>query len=318
MKIKGLVAVFGLTALLAFAVACSNGEAAGTPAEGSEPDTSGQVGQPATGGEEPQAPASSGATAPSTEPAPSQGIPAPFSEPVRSGVASASTGGGSYSISPSIQTGSSQAGIWVMGQGSVTLEPDLALLNIGVETKAVNVSDARDEAARAMDAILTAVKARGLTDADVQTLAFNIYPQYEWQRDSERVLVGYMVNNTARIKIRELDSVGVIIDDVADAGGNATRINGISFTVEDPSPFMTGLREAAVNDAIAKATHFASLTGTAVGQLLYIAEVGGSSPVVQQDFGVERALAVAAAPPTSISGGELELRMSIQAVFGIQ
>ena len=63
------------------------------------------------------------------------------------------------------------------GQGSVTLEPDLALLNIGVETTAVNVSDVRDEAARAMDAILTAVKARGLTDADVQTLAFNIYPQ---------------------------------------------------------------------------------------------------------------------------------------------
>ena len=127
-----------------------------------------------------------------------------------------------------------------------------------------------------------------------------------------------MVNNTARVKIRDLDSVGVIIDDVADAGGNATRINGISFTVEDPSPFMTGLREAAVNDAIAKATHFASLTGTAVGQLLYIAEGGGSRPVVQQDFGAERAIALAAAPPTSISGGELGLRMSVQAVFGIQ
>ena len=111
MKIKGLVAALGLTATLVLAVACSNGEAAGTPAEDSEPDTSGQVGQPATGGQEPQAPVSGGSTAPSTEPVSSKGIPAPVSEPLRSVVASVSSGGGSYSISPLIQTGSSQAGI---------------------------------------------------------------------------------------------------------------------------------------------------------------------------------------------------------------
>ena len=106
---------------------------------------------------------------------------------------------------------------------------------------------------------------------------------------------------------------------MATAAGNATRINGISFTREDPKPFLTGLREAAVNDALAKANHFATLTGVQVGPLMYIAEIGRGSPVAR-DFGdMEIASARAmAAPQTSISGGELELKLNIQAVFSIQ
>jgi uncharacterized protein YggE len=231
-----------------------------------------------------------------------------------------------YSGSLLLQAGSSQAGIWVTGEGTITLEPDLAVVNIGVETEAQTVAEARDRAATAMAGIVNAVKAYGLTDKDVQTRSFNIYPVYEYPEVVEfgrttrkQVLTGYRVSNSASIKIRDLDKVGDIIDDVATAGGDATRINGISFTVEDTKPFMTGLREAAVRDAIAKAEQFASLTGVSVGRLVFISESGGRAPVVQ-DFGVERSFAVAAqaAPATSISGGELELRLGVQVVFDIQ
>ena len=47
-------------------------------------------------------------------------------------------------------------------------------------------------------------------------------------------------------KIRNLDAIGSIIDDVAAAGGDLTRINGISFTVDDLKPFQSQLRELAV------------------------------------------------------------------------
>jgi uncharacterized protein YggE len=228
--------------------------------------------------------------------------------------------------SPLLQVSDSQAGIWVTGQGSISLEPDLALLNIGVETEAKSVVDARDQAARAMDAVVVAVKAHGLTDRDIQTRSFSISPVYEFQdvtvdgrRTSRRVLVGYRVSNTASIKIRDLDSVGVVIDDVATAGGDATRINGISFTIDDPKPFMVQLREAAVEDALAKAQHLAGLTGVSLGRLVFISETGRSTPV-QRNFGAEARFSIAAAPApqTSVSGGELELSMSVQAVFGIQ
>ena len=140
---------------------------------------------------------------------------------------------------------SDSGGIWVTGRASVSVEPDLVLLNVGVESEATTVAVARAEAAKSMAAVIKAVKAHDIEDKDIQTQSFNIWPQYDWGND-RRTLVGYTVSNTATIKIRAIDDAGPIIDDVAKAGGDATRIDGIRFTVEDPSPYMTQLREGAV------------------------------------------------------------------------
>ena len=82
---------------------------------------------------------------------------------------------------------------------------------------------------------------------------------------------------------------------------------------------MTQLREEAVGDAIAKAEHLASLSGVAVGSLLYIRE-GGGTPVVRDfnESAVVMRAAAAPAAPTSISGGELKLNLTVQAVFSIE
>lgn len=220
-------------------------------------------------------------------------------------------------------SGSGTSGIWVTGEGSVTLEPDLAILNVGVETFASTVGQARGDAATAMDAINSALRNRGLRDRDIQTTSFSIRPQYEFQeivRDGRRtgtqVLVGYTVTNQVRIMIRDLDAAGEIIDEVAEAGGDATRINGISFTVEDTDPLKDDLRRTAVEDAIDKARQFASLTGVTLGKLVFITESGGGVAAPQPQ--VIRAFAESAlAPATSISGGELELNLRVQAVFAI-
>ncbi len=206
-----------------------------------------------------------------------------------------------------------QSGISVSGEGSIDLVPDLALLNVGVETMAESVSQAREEAAQAMDAIIAAVKAHGLEDRDIQTRSFNIWPQYDYQ-NNDRSLVGYTVSNSATVKIRDIYNVGPIIDDVANAGGNATRIDGIRFTVEDPKPHMADLREAAFQDARAKAEHLATLAGVELGPLMFVTE--SSEVPVARDAAF--AVMEAAAPSTSISGGELQLSMYVQAVFDIR
>ena len=89
------------------------------------------------------------------------GAPASFSGEVRAGTTGAP-------VPVLYQAAGSQTGIWVTGQGTMSVEPDLGLINIGVETEAQTVAEARDQAAVAMDAIIAAVKAQGLTDADIQ------------------------------------------------------------------------------------------------------------------------------------------------------
>ena len=286
MKTRGLLVVAAAATALVVGVACSSGEAAVTPA----PD----------------------------------GSRAPAGEAVELAPASAVAGSELYAALQRAQSGVSQSGIWVTGEGTIALEPDLALLNLGVEATAGTVAEARGEAASAMDAIVAALKAQGVEDRDIQTRFFNISPRYEYQevleegfRRGKQVLVGYVVNNSASVKIRDLDSVGRVIDEVADAGGDVTRINGISFTVDDTKPFMVTLREQAVGDALARAQQFADLTGVTLGELLFITEATGGAPVIS-DFAEEAfAVRALAAPTTQISGGELELRVSVRAVFGI-
>jgi len=200
----------------------------------------------------------------------------------------------------------------------VSLEPDLVILNLGVEAQASTVSEATGQAAKAMDAIFAALKARYVEDKDIRTTYYSIQPQYHYPRDGEPILTGYRVTNQASVKLRDLDSVGEVIDEVAVAGGDNTRINGISFTVEDDSDARTQARELAVRDALAKAEQLAQLTGVTVGKLIYISEsTSGVYPreVSKGGFDYEAAISV---PPTPISGGEMDVTVNVQAVFGIE
>ena len=242
--------------------------------------------------------------------------------------AAASTSGSTATVqsaAPQLASASTEAGIWVTGTGSMNLAPDITLVMLGVEATSPSVTEARNEAATAMEAVVSAVKANGLTDEDIQTTSFNIWPQYDRQevvtngvRSTVRVLSGYTVSNDVVIKVRNLDAVGTIIDAVVDAGGDAARINGIDFSIEDPGAYTTDLREDAVNAAIENAKHFAALTGVTLGKLVYVTEVS-DEPVVQ-GIAESRAFALpaAAAPTTGISGGSLDLTLTVRAGFAIE
>ena len=117
------------------------------------------------------------------------------------------------------------------------------------------------------------------------------------------------------MKIRNLDKVGKIIDDASNAGGDFTRINSISFSVDDPSSHQSELRELAIQEALEKASHYADLTGIILGPVL-LSEAGSSVSSTFENYGMR---AMASAPySTSISGGELELSLTVNVMFGIQ
>ena len=224
----------------------------------------------------------------------------------------------SYAVEPNTY----QSGIHVTGESSISLEPDLVLLNVGVESSEPTVTEARQNAATAMNSIHSVLKSQNIENRDIKTKYFDISPQYEYQeilKDKvvigKQVLVGYKVTNSASIRIRELNSVGTIIDKVTTAGGDVTRINGISFTIEDQKPIMTELRKEAVTDAVNKAQQFAELTGVMLGSLLFITENNNRSPMFNEGAFARSAFSDMG---TQISGGELEVQMNIEALFAIR
>ena len=154
--------------------------------------------------------------------------------------------------------------IHVTGSGSVTDEPDIATLYLGVSVEKESVEEAREIAASAMTAVIDSLKANDIAENDIQTENFSIYPQYDYTEEG-RVLRGYRVNNTVSATTRELETLSDIIDDVIGAGGDIVIVNSIQFMIEDPTPLQAQARTLAVKDAEAKAQTLAEASGVTLG-----------------------------------------------------
>ncbi|MDY6916905.1 MAG: SIMPL domain-containing protein, partial [Chloroflexota bacterium] len=202
------------------------------------------------------------------------------------------------------------------GTGIVTVVPDVAVLSLGVEARESTVEEAMDEAADAMDAVMAKLRAKGVADKDIKTEWFSIYPITEWIEDGHEVIVGYRVSNTVSIKIRDVDAAGEIIDAAAQAGGDLIRVQGVSFTVDDPSLYYVEARQEAMTDAKAKAQQLASLAGVGLGKAYYISESSGYYPIYADYAWESRGGDVAAT--TQISPGEMDITLSVQVAFAIQ
>jgi uncharacterized protein YggE len=221
------------------------------------------------------------------------------------------------STSP-LTVGQQSTGIWVTGEGELTVTPDLAILNLGVESQAKTVAEAQQQAREAMDSVMAELDRYDIAEKDIQTSSFSIYPVYEWEdllRKQE--LVGYQVTNTVTVKVRKLDDTGPIIDAVADAGGDYIRITSVSFTVDDPTTYYEEVREKAMTDAKAKAKQLADLGDIGLGKPLYISEGSISAPIIREDYAKAES-GSAPAPTTSISPGEIEIQLTIQVVYSIR
>ena len=266
----------------------------------------------------------------SNEPASNTGIGSPEPTALSPVYASSSTFGEEGRVRgvanlDSLHVDGAIGGIRVSGTGTVSVEPDVAILQVGVEVFAGKVSTARSEASKAMDSVVSVLKKEGVEEKDIQTTRFNIYPRYDYEevtingkRIGTHVLTGYTVNNTVKAKIYEIDKVGEIIDKGADAGGDYARINGVDFTVDDPTPYQTEIRKMAVEDAVGKAQEYALLTNVELGPVVELNEMtsGSVHSPYEADYGMRM---MAAAPPTtSISAGQLEISLTVNTLFAIK
>jgi len=215
-----------------------------------------------------------------------------------------------------INLSSQQEGIWVTGQGKVTVVPDIANLRLGIEAEGDSVTVARDRAAEAMGSVMTSLTDNGVADNDIKTQYFTIHRITQWDREKEQeVVTGYRVINMVTAKIRDIDNIGTIIDAVVDAGGDLTRVEGIDFTVDDPSAYYDEAREEAMAEARDKAEQLAELAGVTLGSATYISE-GSQIPVVTRGgyaMDVEEEMEV----ETPVSPGEMEISLTVQVIYAI-
>ena len=206
--------------------------------------------------------------------------------------------------------------ISVSGIGEVSAEPDMATIQIGVNTKADTAQAALDANSAATAKAIATLKKTGIADKDLQTSTISLYPDYRYdQEDREQKLVGFRATNSLTVKIRDLDNAGKVLE--AAVGSGANQVQGLSFGFEDPKPLVNDARRKAVEDARAKAELYAAAAGVKLGDVLVIGEPGVQIAQPRARTALARIEAdVATAPP--VQAGESQLRATINIVYGIK
>lgn len=182
--------------------------------------------------------------------------------------------------------------------------PDQALIDAGVITSGATPSKAMEANAQKMGVIIKALKAVGIADKDIQTASVNLSPEYNYGNNNglPPKIVSYQASNNITVTVRNLKTVGSIMDTAVTSGAN--QVSGPSFSIENMSAAYDTLRKEAVDKAQKRAALYAAAAGLKVKRIISISESSNSfHPPVPMGF--QRMATASAATP--IAAGELAI-----------
>lgn len=206
----------------------------------------------------------------------------------------------------------SESTLKVSATETVKKAPDIAYVNMGVRSTGATAEEAQQSNATATEAFLSAIKGAGVQDDDIKTSYVNIYE--DWETPGQ-----YVMENNFSITVRNIDSVGEVIDAGTKAGANATY--GLSFDIEDRDSVYIEALGQAMQAIGTKAQAVAESGGYKIVRPLSIEEGGSSSyyPMMDQPMAMESAAADAAAGVTTpVAPGDIEVSASVSGTYVIE
>lgn len=199
------------------------------------------------------------------------------------------------------------------GSGVESAAPDMAVVTLGVLSRAATAREALDANNTDMAKVIQSVRGQTIADKDISTSGFSISPVYSrppqpqpGEEMVEPTIVAYQVSNQVRIVVRDIDKTGAIVDSAVSAGAN--QAGSINFDIEDRQALSDKAIAAAIADARRKAELMAEAAGVRLVRVLSVnANEGGGGPVFRLE-----ASDAAAAPPVPVMGGELSISANAQ------
>lgn len=213
-------------------------------------------------------------------------------------------------------TTGSHGGITVVGNGTAYGKPDVAQVQVGVESFTSSVTDATNQTETKIQAIMAALKAQGIADEDIQTTNYSIWPEqtYDPNTGQSTGISGYHVSNQVNVTVRDMSKTSDVLTAVTNAG--ATTVYGVNFSLADTTALEDQARTTAVADARTRAESLAKLAGVELGDVVVISEIIGSNggPMPMYDS----VKAMDAANSVTIAPGQLSFSTQIQVTFAIK
>jgi uncharacterized protein YggE len=203
--------------------------------------------------------------------------------------------------------------ITVPGAGSVIVEPDIASVRLGVNVIAETAGQARESAARTMNAILEAILAQGVARRDVRTSLVSLNPTMDYSNNRGPTITGYQIQNSVSVTLRDLAKAGELID--AALGAGATTLDSLEFRLEDPMKAADEARIYAMADAKARASTIANAAGQPLGAVVSVTE--GERVQPPMPFPAARMALKAEDASTPVESGTQQISVSLTVTFAL-
>lgn len=162
----------------------------------------------------------------------------------------------------------------VSGNGSVNATPDISTLSVQISETEDTSSQALQAMNKKMNSVLNICDKFDVLEKDRRTNSINLRTDYDWI-DNKQVVNGQVASQSISIKLRDIDNLGPIIDELSKI--NEIRIGSISFSKENTDAEASQARLLAVEDAHNKALEIAKAAGMILKSPLIINNT--SSPV---------------------------------------
>jgi uncharacterized protein len=165
--------------------------------------------------------------------------------------------------------------VTVVGSGHVQGVPDTLTADVGIEFTARDVTGAMDQTNNRQQAVIDALANAGVDRKDISTTDVSLRPQYD---NAGGTITGYRAANSIRVKIHPAGNASRLLAVIVGTGGDATRINSVSYSIADDSQLVKDARAHAFQDAKDRAEQYAQLSGLKLGTVISISEASGASP----------------------------------------
>lgn len=206
----------------------------------------------------------------------------------------------------------------VSGSGQAFLAPDIAYVYVGVHTENATAAEAVTENTSQTETLMQAIQDFGIDPKDIRTTNFSIYPIDRFDPSTgmpsgEKV---YAVDNTVYVTVRDLDTLGDLLDTAVQAGANT--VNSVQFDVEEKDDALKTARADAVKDAESQAQSLAQAAGLSLGEIQSIGFSEVSPYPVFDGKGGGGMAAEAAAAAVPIQPGQLTYTVFVNVTYGLK
>lgn len=200
--------------------------------------------------------------------------------------------------------------IRVTGDARVSAKPDRVQIDLGVQTQAPLSQDAASANARALDAVLAAVRKAAGAGAQIKTVSYSLSPNYQYHPGGgEPTITGYTALNVVEVVLDDLARIGDVLDAATRTGAN--RVQGIQWTLRDQDAVRAqALREAATR-AHAEAEVLAGALNLRIIRVLTVEESSPQIVPVRVRMAAARAAVSAAEVATPVEAGTLDVSANV-------